>query len=79
MSEEDRPIMCTFDIATGTQTDRPFTDEEWDSHKADIAESVLLRAAADVEEAKAEEIRSSANAKLKALGLTDEEIAALVG
>jgi len=79
MSEQDRPIMCMFDVATGLQTERPFTDEEWDNHKADMAESVILQAAHEKEQAQLEAEKSAGQEKLKALGLTDEEIAALVG
>lgn len=51
---------------------RPMTDDEYKAHKADIAAQV-----AAVEAAAA--AKTSARAKLKALGLTDDEIAALVG
>ena len=51
---------------------RPMTDAEYKAHKADIAaQTAALEAIAAA--------KTSARAKLKALGLTDDEIAALVG
>lgn len=51
---------------------RPMTDAEYKAHKADIAaQTAALDAVAAA--------KTSARVKLKTLGLTDEEIAALVG
>lgn len=61
----------TFDGATH----RPMTDAEYAQWQADAADaSAQQQAAADAAAA-----RASALAKLKALGLTDAEVAALVG
>ena len=54
MSEEDRPTMCMFDVATGLQTERPFTDEEWDVYKIDVAESLIQTAANEKAQAQLE-------------------------
>lgn len=51
---------------------RPMTDAEYKAHKADIAaQTAALEAVATA--------KASALAKLAALGLTSDEIAALVG
>jgi hypothetical protein len=51
---------------------RPMTDAEYKAHKADIAaQTAALEAVATA--------KASALAKLAALGLTDDEIAALLG
>ena len=56
-------------------TVRPFTDDEFAQWQADVAQAEAASQAA--EEAAA--VRASGLAKLAALGLTDAEIAALVG
>jgi hypothetical protein len=61
-----------FDALTGKTTVRPFTDDEAAAHEANIA------AQAAAVEAKAA-ARASALTKLADLGLTDDEISALVG
>jgi hypothetical protein len=61
-----------FDAQTGETTVVDFTKAETDAHKAEAA--AQERAAADAAAA-----RESALAKLAGLGLTPDEIAALVG
>jgi hypothetical protein len=72
MSTEIETVL-TVDAETGEQTERPNTAEE-------LAERELLQAETQAriaeQEAKAK-ARTSALAKLKKLGLTDKEIAAL--
>jgi hypothetical protein len=63
----------TVDVATGQVTERPLTAEE-------IAERELMQAEAEERQAEAEAkvaARESALAKLAALGLTADEVAAL--
>jgi len=70
------PQIATVNCATGEQTVRDMTAEEIADQEAFNA-SVAERQAADeaVATAKAE-AKASGDAKLKELGLTDEEIAA---
>jgi hypothetical protein len=62
-----------IDVVTGEVIERPFTAEEVKQHEAMQKEEALRLSA---EQAKAD-AKSSALAKLAALGLTEEEIAAL--
>jgi hypothetical protein len=62
-----------FDAATGEVTERPLTAEELAQRELDQAESEALQAEADAKVA----ARTSALAKLAALGLTADEVAAL--
>ena len=65
-------INCT----TGEQTIRDLTAEEETARAAAVAESEAAREAQDAADTKQAEDRASGDAKLKALGLTDDEIAA---
>jgi DNA-binding NarL/FixJ family response regulator len=71
MSETLKAVI--FDAATGETTERPLTSEEIAEREASHAESQARQAEAD---AKAT-ARESALAKLAALGLTADEVAAL--
>ena len=73
----DRPTKLIVDCTTGEQTILELTDEE-------IAEREVMRIQAEADQAQREadelakaEAKASAQAKLTALGLTAEEIAAL--
>lgn len=73
----DRPTKLIVDCTTGEQTILELTDEE-------IAEREVMRIQAEADQAQREadelakaEAKASAQAKLAALGLTAEEIAAL--
>jgi hypothetical protein len=73
----DRPTKLIVDCTTGEQTIVELTDEE-------IAEREVMRIQAEADQAQREadelakaEAKASAQAKLAALGLTAEEIAAL--
>jgi DNA-directed RNA polymerase len=68
MSNELKVI--TLDASTGQVTEREFTPEEVKAHESDIAKALAKK---EAEQA----VRTSALAKLAALGLTEEEIAAL--
>jgi hypothetical protein len=75
----DTPIAVIVDCTDGTVTERPLTAEEIAQREADAAAA----AAAEAERVAAEEAKAAAKAsavaKLAALGLTEEEAAALVG
>jgi hypothetical protein len=68
-----KPTVTIFDAATGEITEREATQEETTQHSSSIQESE-----GPLNELKAKEAaRTSALAKLAALGLTEEEIGAL--
>lgn len=62
---------------TGEQTVRPFTAEEIKQYEIDQANNLAWIEAREAEAAAKAAARLSAQAKLAALGLTAEEIAAL--
>jgi archaellum component FlaD/FlaE len=66
-------INCT----TGEVTERPLTAEEIAQHEADVAASMARKAEEDAAAEAAAVVKASAQAKLAALGLTADEIAAL--
>lgn len=72
-------IAVEVDCSTGNITERPLTAEEIAQREADAA----AYAAAEAERIAAEEAKAAAKAsalaKLAALGLTEEEAAALAG
>ena len=73
------PTIAMHDVATGNVIERPLTPEEIAQREADAAAARAEEAErVAAEEAKAA-ARASAIAKLAALGLTEEEAAALVG
>ena len=73
------PIAIEVNCETGEVVERPLTAEEIAQREADAAAA----AAAEAERITAEEAKAAAKAsaiaKLAALGLTEEEAAALVG
>ena len=73
------PIAIEVNCATGEVVERELTQAEQDQRAADAAAA----ATAEAERVAAEEAKASARAsaitKLAALGLTEEEAAALVG
>lgn len=62
---------------TGEETIRPLTAEEIAQLEADAAAAEVARQAAEAEAAAVAAAKEAAHAKLTALGLTAEEIAAL--
>ena len=76
MSEEYTVI--EVNCATGEQTTRPMTEQEIaDAQVASVAREEA-RAAQEAAAAEAEALRNSAISKLRALGLTDQEISAIL-
>ena len=63
--------------ATGEVVERPLTADELAQREADAAAFAAKKHEEEVAEAAAQAAKESANAKLAALGLTAEEIAAL--
>ena len=66
------------DCSTGVQTEVELTEEEVAQRKADLKAWKAEEAARAKAEAEKAELQESANAKLLALGLTPEEVAALI-
>lgn len=78
MAEET--LMHTIvDCSTGEVTHRPFTAEEIAQREADAAAFAEQQAALEAEAAAKAAARASAEAKLAKLGLTADEIAAMLG
>jgi hypothetical protein len=66
-----------IDCSTGVSVERDMTPAELEAQAAMQAEAERNRAAEDAAKAELEAAKASATAKLSALGLTAEEIAAL--
>jgi len=75
----DQNLVLEVDCSTGIATTRSMTQEELDARAASVAQAQAEADAKAKAEAQAQAIKSSAVSKLAKLGLTDEEIAALVG
>jgi hypothetical protein len=71
------PSAIEVNCETGEVTERPLTAEEIAQREADAAAFAAEQAAREAAEAAAAEAKASAEAKLAALGLTADEIAAL--
>jgi len=65
------------DCSTGEVQELPLSPEELAQREADAALAAQMQAEKEAAEAAAAEAKASAQAKLAALGLTAEEIAAL--
>jgi hypothetical protein len=72
-----RPTRIEVNCETGVETIIELTDAEIAQMEADAAAWAAKKAEEDAALAAAEEAKASAQAKLAALGLTPEEIAAL--
>jgi hypothetical protein len=72
------PTKLVVDCSTGMSETIELTDEEVAQMQADAQAYAEAKALEDAVKAKAEAKRESGKAKLKALGLTDAEIDALV-
>jgi hypothetical protein len=71
------PTKLIVDCSTGVTTEVELTDEEVAQREADAAAYAVEQAARDAAEAAKAAAKASGEAKLAALGLTAEEIAAL--
>ena len=72
-----RPTKIVVDCSTGIETIIELTDAEIAQREADAAAYAVEQAAREAAEAAAAEAKASGQAKLAALGLTSDEIAAL--
>jgi hypothetical protein len=73
----DTPMAIEVNCETGEVTERPLTAEEIAQREAMAAQAEADRVAREAEIAATNAAKESAQAKLAALGLTPEEIAAL--
>lgn len=74
-----KPMVHEYNVTTGEAIEREMTDEEYSQYLKDAEEYVARKATEEAEaEAKAE-TKASAIAKLAALGLTEDEAAAIAG
>ena len=74
-----RPTKIVVDCTTGIQEVVELTDAEIADLEAAAAQEEQDRLAAEAEAAQKAALKQAAQDKLKALGLTDLEVAALVG
>ena len=72
------PTKLIVDCSTGVTTEVELTDEEVAQREADAAAFAEIKAAEEAAEAAKAAAKASAESKLAALGLTAEEVAALV-
>ncbi len=72
-----RPTRIEVDCSTGIETIIELTDAEIAQMEADATAAAARKAEEEAAEAAAAEAKASAQAKLAALGLTADEIAAL--
>jgi hypothetical protein len=70
-----KPMVRITDLVTGEIVDREMTIEELKVRELDLAESV----AQELKRNTAQNAKQSAQAKLAALGLTEEEVASILG
>lgn len=73
------PTAVEINCETGEVTERPLTAEEIADQQARIAQAEAQRLVAEEEAAAKAAAKASAQAKLATLGLTADEVAALLG
>ena len=73
------PTIIEIDCSTGEETRRLMTEEEFSKHQQAMLEMEQLRISYEQEEANKLIAKESAMSKLSALGLTEEEVQAIVG
>ena len=71
------PTKVVVDCSTGFVSEIPLTDEEMTQREVDSAAAAIEAAEREAAEAAKADAKLSAQAKLQALGLSGEEIAAL--
>jgi len=74
----ERPTKIVVDCSTGVESIIELTDEEIAQLEANRAAWAAEQAAREAADQAAAEAKASAQAKLAALGLTPEEVAALI-
>jgi predicted Fe-Mo cluster-binding NifX family protein len=75
----DTPTKVIVDCSTGEQTVVPLTAEEIAQREADALAAAELKAQEEADAQAKAAAKQAAQDKLKALGLSDLEVAALVG
>lgn len=73
----DTPIKIEVNCATGIAVEVPLTQDEIQQRELDAIAAATAQAEREAAEAAAADAKASAQAKLAALGLTADEIAAL--
>jgi hypothetical protein len=73
----DTPTKVIIDCSTGESTTVPLTESELEQREIDRLAYEAQEAERLAAEAEQEALKASANAKLAALGLTEDEIAAI--
>ena len=73
------PTKLIVDCSTGVTTEVELTDEEVAQREADAAAFAEIKAAEEAAEAAKAAAKQAAQDKLKALGLSDLEVAAITG
>ena len=73
------PTKVIVDCSTGFVSEIPLTDEEMTQREVDSAAAAIEQAEREAAEAAKADAKASAMAKLAALGLTDDEVAAIIG
>ena len=71
------PMKTVIDCSTGVVSEIPLSDEEMAQREIDAANAAQAQAEREAAEAAKAAAKASAEAKLAALGLTSDEIAAL--
>jgi alpha-galactosidase/6-phospho-beta-glucosidase family protein len=74
----DTPVAVEVNCLTGETTTRPLTAEEIAAQQAAAAQAEAERQAREAEAAAKAAAKASAEAKLAALGLTADEVAAIL-
>lgn len=75
----DTPVKVVVDCESGLTAVIPLSEEEIAQRDADAQAALEAQAVREAEEAAKAAAQESAKAKLAALGLSDEEVAALLG
>ena len=75
----NKPIMVIHNAETLETIEREMTDAEYADHLRLIEETAQRKAKEQADKEAAEAAKQSAQAKLAALGLTSDEVAAIVG
>ncbi len=75
--ETQKLYVTELDCATGIQSQREYTAEEYAAHEKQQADLLAMREQQEAEAQAKAELKASALAKLAAIGLTEEEANAI--
>lgn len=76
---KEKLYVTEFNCETGVQIDREFTEEEYAAHAKSLADHAKAVAEREEQERIKAEAKTAALAKLAAIGLSAEDIQAIVG